>query len=234
MSRRILTILLALSALPAMASSAFAAPITTTTSRSLSLDTAGVATTTLLLDMFDAGLGTLTGVEVTIGDPLMATLLTTFQSVGAPGSIDATLWFSIEGLPLVAPTSLDLATMAFSCVSCPAADTESNPWTFRFGYDPTIVAPFIGSGTLPLTLKALVTGSAQNAVATGSLSGSVDVAYTYEPGPATTPVPEPASLLLLACGIAATALGRGQGGIRTRTRPIVASSLPGAPRAWLR
>jgi hypothetical protein len=191
-----------------MASSASAAPITTTTSQSLSLDTAGAATTTLLLDMFDAGLGTLMGVEVTIGDPLIATLLATFQSVGAPGSIDATLSFSIEGLPLTAPLSLDLASMAFSCVSCPASDIESNPWTIRFGYDPMSVAPFIGSGTLPLTLKALVSGSAQNAVAAGSVSGSVNLAYTYEPGPPTTPVPEPASLLLVTCGIGAITLRR--------------------------
>ena len=215
MHRRLLTILFTLSALAAIAPNALASPITTTASLSFSvadtLATAGPDTATLVFDKFDPGLGTLMGVTVGIGSagaPSMAALIAQFQAVGSPGTVNAELMSVTDGLPLIAPFSLSLAAINSSCVSCPAFFDDTSPLIITFAYDQTIVAPFIGSGTLPLTIGALVTGSAQNAALTGSWSGAVSVAYTYEPAPATTPVPEPASLLLLGSGMAAAGLSR--------------------------
>src|SRR4029450_4937506 len=122
------------------------------------LASAGGTSTTLLLDQFDAALGTLTGVEVTIGNPSMRTLTGEYQSVGAPGSIDATLTTSISGLPLTSVTPFDLRLLS-SCSSCPGSGTAAVPITVTYTYDQWIGAPFVGNGTVHLTLENIVTGS---------------------------------------------------------------------------
>ena len=111
---------------------------------------------------------------------------------------------------VTSPLSLPELTFPYSaCQGCGPTETFTKQLSVVVTYDvtnnPTLAAPFIGSGFLPLTLNALLLGSATGATVTGSWVGDVRLDYTYEPA---SPVAEPASLLLLGSAIAAVVARR--------------------------
>ena len=217
MSRQILVILAAAGALSVVPANAVAAPITATQLLSFSLtdtlETAGAADITLQFDQFDASLGTLTQVVLSVGDPYTNQLLV-MHGIGSPANVaNPGLATSVVGIPLV--PSVPLPQMSGLCSFCSVASADRVETffsgvaiTYPVASQPNLGVPFIGNGMLSLILSAMVSGTVQNATVTGTWSGNVRLDYTYEPAPAT--VPEPASLLLLGTVVSAVAWRRGR------------------------
>ena len=215
MSRPTLAILAAVSALCVVPATALAAPITATQLFSFSLmdtpDTAGAADVTLEFDQFDASLGNLTEIVLSIGNP-STNLLLVMHPLGSHGTVEnAVFTWSIIGVPFVpSPFTLTMNGVCSGCNFGPNDLVISNfaslTATYPVASQPNLAIPFIGGGVVPVTLSALVTGMTQNATLTGTWTGDVRLDYTYEPAPAT--VPEPVSLVLLGVGLGAVARRR--------------------------
>lgn len=190
---------------------AFATPITTSQLTGFvltdTLATLGPAATSLGFLQFDPNLGTLTEVEIAIGNPLTTEALL-LEPTSSPADVIGTLSTSVDGVPLLGSVSVDSMSIGFSCMNCQSSASTSRQVHLTVGYSQLVVAPFIGSGVLPLTLQAFVTGTAVNGNITGTWSGEVRLDYRYEPAAPAAPVPEPASLLLVGSGIASAAIRR--------------------------
>jgi hypothetical protein len=206
-----LAILATVGSLSVAPANALAAPITTSQLLSFSLtdtvETAAAADMTLEFDQFDASLGTLTEVVLSIGNPF-ANYLVVFHSLGGPATVtNAALTWSIE-----APLALPLQLQKIICSVCNFEGDLFDFGSSAVGYmypvasQPNLAIPFIGGGVVPLFMHVQVAGMPQNATVAGTWSGDARLDYTYEPAPAT--VPEPVSLLLLGTGISAVAWRR--------------------------
>jgi PEP-CTERM motif len=197
-----------------VSSSAAASPITMTQQHAFSvsdtLQTAGPGSTTLQFDQFDVNLGTLTQVMLTLGGPANDFTSFTMSVDTAGAAFFSTVAFFEPGLAdfpgFPVPQSFGPRQVGFSCVQCGAVETTttSGPGVV-FTYPQNLVAPFIGSGQLPLTLTLQVTDPLRVWSGFGTWSGDATLTYEYEPGAGTgpTPVPEPASILLLGSGLVA-------------------------------
>lgn len=192
-------------------------------------DVAGSTATTLDFARFDTGLGTLTGVMVSVTSTTAEATATPALAFGLPGD-SATASVSGTLLAMIGLRSVVAGTVAASqmCVVTSGSDCANpltQPASFSLASPLLLAAPgddlsaFIGPGTfaLGLSLESLVfspfTDDLSGVAVSGSSgavawAGSVAVTYTFAAAPQATDTPEPASLGLLAAGLAGTVLAR--------------------------
>lgn len=191
------------------------------------------ASQALTFNLFDGGLGNLTGVTITFSTTYGATATVTVQNNSDDPDIDffadASVNHSLTNASLIDPQSSPLQQFFVTCMAALDAgctNTQADNG-ISFSIPPgsvglaAPVASFVGSGTynLTATLSSVLTprispdngtAFADNSTFGGALdatwNGSVSVVYTYETSE--TSVPVPSSLYLLLAGLGSIALSR--------------------------
>jgi hypothetical protein len=175
------------------------------------------------LSYFNAALGTLTGVDITLssGETMALTLsnnATSAKTAGATAFTYMSFSSSLAALDaVISPTTLDLVTNTGGSVSIAANGSHTwSPLTANGQLDynlDSILASFIGTGSFGVSCASdsaiLISGGGGNVSSsqvTNAFCGA-SITYTYDMAPP-TPTPEPASMALVGLVLIGVAASR--------------------------
>ncbi len=164
------------------------------------------------LDLFDANLGTLTGVTLTLSgrETTSFTLSSTAaqsQNLKADSTVNLFFATSLAGLDL-APANLILTAGTGFVTLASGATNSYGPLTAS---DSTVLTPLTslfsvaGGGSFSITCESLsgfsVLGAGGNIQSTQNTTAGCGASIVYDYTPTTTNVPEPASMALVGLGM---------------------------------